>query len=301
MAGQSGEAGWASSDFLVPIDDLESHLKSPGRGKPVKLPPDISKKPGMLTRTPSGPLPRRFHVETAGTRPTAGLKDTTSFPAGHTSWIATPTQIRLVSHGDRVRRKLVIVGDGACGKTCALDSFSKGSFPDMVYVPTVSNNYLSDIEVDGHRVELDLWDTAGREDHDRLRLLSYPDSNVVVISYSIDSAESLENACSKWISETAWFCPGVPSILVGLKEDLRHGPWTVEYLAKTRQAPVTYQQGLAAAKHIGAAVYVECSAKTGDGIRSTFEVATKLGLYGSNWFRGNMSSRKRCKGGCDVM
>lgn len=46
-----------------------------------------------------------------------------------------------------IRKKLVIVGDGACGKTCLLIVFSKDQFPE-VYVPTVFENYVADIEVD---------------------------------------------------------------------------------------------------------------------------------------------------------
>ena len=60
-----------------------------------------------------------------------------------------------------IRKKLVIVGDGACGKTCLLIVFSKDQFPE-VYVPTVFENYVADIEVDGKQVELALWDTAGK-------------------------------------------------------------------------------------------------------------------------------------------
>ena len=51
-----------------------------------------------------------------------------------------------------IRKKLVIVGDGACGKTCLLIVFSKDQFPE-VYVPTVFENYVADIEVDGKQVK----------------------------------------------------------------------------------------------------------------------------------------------------
>lgn len=108
-----------------------------------------------------------------------------------------------------LRKKLVIVGDGACGKlynkqslpfvlfrhpgkTCLLIVFSKDQFPE-VYVPTVFENYVSDIEVDGKQVELALWDTAGQEDYDRLRPLSYPDTDVILMCFAIDSPDSLEN------------------------------------------------------------------------------------------------------------
>lgn len=57
-----------------------------------------------------------------------------------------------------IRKKLVIVGDGACGKTCLLIVFSKDQFPE-VYVPTVFENYVADIEVDGKQVSCLLYDT----------------------------------------------------------------------------------------------------------------------------------------------
>merc|ERR1711971_717368 len=75
-----------------------------------------------------------------------------------------PDQQREVNNFEMaaIRKKLVIVGDGACGKTCLLIVFSKDQFPE-VYVPTVLENYVADIEVDGKQVELALWDTAGQE------------------------------------------------------------------------------------------------------------------------------------------
>ncbi len=68
----------------------------------------------------------------------------------------------------QVRKKLVVVGDGECGKTCLLIVFIKDEFPSG-YVPTVFETYVNDIIVDGYDVELALWDTAGQEDYDRLR------------------------------------------------------------------------------------------------------------------------------------
>ncbi|KAF8752556.1 small GTPase superfamily Rho family [Rhizoctonia solani] len=172
-----------------------------------------------------------------------------------------------------IRRKLVIVGDGACGKTCLLIVFSKGTFPE-VYVPTVFENYVADVEVDGKRVELALWDTAGQEDYDRLRPLSYPDSHVILICFAVDSPDSLDNVQEKWISEVMHFCAGLPIILVGCKKDLRRDPKTIEELRKTSQRP----QGMAVAQKIGARHYLECSAKSGEGVREVFQYATRAAL-----------------------
>merc|ERR1712137_702849 len=175
------------------------------------------------------------------------------------------------------RKKLVIVGDGACGKTCLLIVFSKDQFPE-VYVPTVFENYVADIEVDGKQVELALWDTAGQEDYDRLRHLSYPDTHVILMCFSIDSPDSLENIPEKWVPEVKHFCPNVPIILVGNKKDLRTDQNTIRELARNRQAPVRYEEGQQMANKIGAIRYIECSALTKDGVRKVFEEATRAAL-----------------------
>ncbi|KAG1801956.1 P-loop containing nucleoside triphosphate hydrolase protein [Suillus variegatus] len=195
-----------------------------------------------------------------------------------------------------IRRKLVIVGDGACGKTCLLIVFSKGTFPE-VYVPTVFENYVADVEVDGKHVELALWDTAGQEDYDRLRPLSYPDTHVILICFAVDSPDSLDNVQEKWISEVMHFCAGLPIILVGCKNDLRRDRRVIDELKKTSQRPVTPEevrfcflshrflwmmcrpfQGMAVANKIGARHYLECSARTGEGVREVFQYATRAAL-----------------------
>lgn len=176
-----------------------------------------------------------------------------------------------------IRKKLVIVGDGACGKTCLLIVFSKDQFPE-VYVPTVFENYVADIEVDGKCVELALWDTAGQEDYDRLRPLSYPDTDVILMCFSIDSPDSLENIPEKWTPEVRHFCPTVPIVLVGNKKDLRFDEQMRRELAKAKQEPVKTEDGRAMAEKIGAFAYLECSAKLNEGVREVFETATRAAL-----------------------
>jgi len=176
-----------------------------------------------------------------------------------------------------IRKKLVIVGDGACGKTCLLIVFSKDQFPE-VYVPTVFENYVADIEVDGKQVELALWDTAGQEDYDRLRPLSYPDTDVILMCFSIDSPDSLENIPEKWTPEVKHFCPNVPIILVGNKKDLRNDEATKRELMKMKQEPVRSEEGKVMSEKIGSFAYLECSAKSKEGVRDVFETATRAAL-----------------------
>ena len=81
---------------------------------------------------------------------------------------------------------------------CTYNRFlTRFAFLAEVYVPTVFENYVADVEVDGKHVELALWDTAGQEDYDRLRPLSYPDSHVILICFAVDSPDSLDNVQEK--------------------------------------------------------------------------------------------------------
>ncbi|EIE88646.1 hypothetical protein G6F46_009417 [Rhizopus delemar] len=190
-----------------------------------------------------------------------------------------------------IRKKLVIVGDGACGKTCLLFVFSRGTFPEL-YVPTVFESYVADIEVDNKHVELALWDTAGQEDYDRLRPLSYPDSHVILICFSIDSPDTLDNVQEKWISEVLHFCQGLPILLVACKKDLRNDPAKIEELRKTSQKPVATEEGMSVAQKIGAYKYIECSAKTGEGVREVFEHAARAALMANK--HPGKNKKKKC-------
>ncbi|CAE6421582.1 unnamed protein product [Rhizoctonia solani] len=176
-----------------------------------------------------------------------------------------------------VKCKLVITGDDKCGKICLLYRFANGKFPEL-YVPTVFENYLAYIEIDGRCVELELWNTGGQQDYDCLRPLSYTDSHVVLICFAIDSPDSLDNAHKRWIPDARRFCPGVPILLVGCKKDLRHDSRTIEELYKTSQYPVMPKEGMSVAQKIGAHHYLECSAKLGEGVPEVLQCATRAAL-----------------------
>jgi small GTP-binding protein len=96
--------------------------------------------------------------------------------------------------------------------------------------------------VDGKPINLGLWDTAGQEDYDRLRPLSYPQTDVFLICFSLVNPASFENVRAKWYPEVRHHCPTTPIILVGTKLDLREDKETIERLKDKKLAPITYPQ-----------------------------------------------------------
>jgi Rho family, other len=194
---------------------------------------------------------------------------------------------------NQIHRKLVIIGDGACGKTSLLSVFTLGYFPTH-YVPTVFENYVTDCRVDGRSVQLALWDTAGQEDYERLRPLAYARAHVILIGFSVDSPDSLDNVQHKWVEEARERCPDIPIILVGLKKDLREDPLAVEEMRKKSQKFVSAKDGENMAQICGARKYLECSSLTGEGVDDVFEAATRAALL--KFDKGNGSG-----GGCCVV
>lgn len=187
-----------------------------------------------------------------------------------------------------LRRKIVCVGDGAAGKTSLLLVYGKGEFPSS-YVPTVFENFVINIEVGGTFIELAVWDTAGQEEYDRLRPLSYPNTHVVVVCFSMDSPASLGNVTAKWAPEVKHFCPGIPIILVACKIDLRGDPEVERDLALNGLGKMpTREEGEQVAREIQAMQYLECSALKNEGVQEVFEAAT----------RASLTTVKKSKKGC---
>ncbi|KAF1982880.1 rho3 protein-like protein [Aulographum hederae CBS 113979] len=207
--------------------------------------------------------------------------------------------VALCGGSTTYKRKLVLLGDGACGKTSLLNVFTRGFFP-TVYEPTVFENYVHDIFIDSTHIELSLWDTAGQEEFDRLRSLSYDDTHAIMLCFSVDSPDSLENVTSKWMAEIEENCPGVKIVLVALKCDLRERAGEdsddegMGMSGAGKKPIIQYQQGLAVAQRIKALRYLECSAMRNRGVNEAFTEAARVAL-------SVKESKKEGGKGCAVM
>ncbi|CRK37493.1 hypothetical protein BN1723_018642, partial [Verticillium longisporum] len=102
----------------------------------------------------------------------------------------------------------------------------------------------------------------GQEDYDRLRPLSYPQTDVFLVCFSVTSPASFENVREKWFPEVRHHCPGVPCLIVGTQADLREDDSVRDKLAKQKMRPVRKEDADQMVKDLGAVKYVECSALT---------------------------------------
>ena len=165
-------------------------------------------------------------------------------------------------------------------------------------------------------MQLALWDTAGQEDYERLRPLAYAKAHVILIGFSVESPDSLDNVKhkvrpplslqhssstrsgalnqhnSQWVEEARERCPQVPIILVALKKDLRDDPGAIEEMRKRSQHFTSTKEGNDIAHEIGARKYLECSSLTGEGVDDVFEAATRAAL---------LTFEKGERGGCCVV
>ncbi|KAG9149026.1 hypothetical protein Leryth_010630 [Lithospermum erythrorhizon] len=205
--------------------------------------------------------------------------------------------------------KCVTVGDGAVGKTCMLISYTSNTFPTD-YVPTVFDNFSANVVVDGSTVNLGLWDTAGQEDYNRLRPLSYRGADVFLLAFSLISKASYENVAKKWIPELRHYAPGVPIILVGTKLDLRDDKQffvdhpgamaitTAQFVfvmtIRLHATTLPFFQGEELKKLIGAVAYIECSSKTQQNVKAVFDAAIKVVLQPPKQKKKKRKGQKSC-------
>lgn len=181
--------------------------------------------------------------------------------------------------------KITVVGDGIVGKTCLLSSYVNKSFPNE-YVPTVFEHYGQSITDNGQEYNMTLWDTAGQEDYERLRPLSYPNTNCFLVCFSVEkNSASYDNVHLKWVPEVRHHRPHTPIILVATKIDLREDPSILCY---------TPEEGKKLKRKIKAQSYMECSALQMRGLDELFIEAIRV-------HKQNTAKPKRKTQQCNIL
>jgi len=187
-----------------------------------------------------------------------------------------------------VELKFVVVGDGAVGKTCLLQAFSDGNV-NRDHVPTIFENSQKIFTHNNVKYNLDLWDTAGQENFDRLRPLSYKGVDCFLLCFDVSNNTSLDNIKYKWIKEVQAAIEANKKneqhakgqvMLVGTKSDMRgvKSETTTEVTDKQIAEHRTY-----VASQLGFGVdagdkikYVETSAWQDKNITKVFQTAIEL-------------------------
>ena len=170
-----------------------------------------------------------------------------------------------------LRKKLVLIGDGSTGKTSLLRSYL-ASDKKLKYDPdpTILETSVVRVEVNKKMVEFIVYDTAGQEEYEKLRPITYKSSDIILVCYSVESQESLVNVTDKWIPELRYFCPTTPIILVANKNDLRDGV--------QRHRLVKDEDGRLTCKRIRAHMFFECSAKSGANVREVLRILKMISI-----------------------
>jgi Ras-related C3 botulinum toxin substrate 1 len=153
-----------------------------------------------------------------------------------------------------------------------------GKFPDDI--PATCDNVDRNFMVEDVQVNLQLLNTASHPDYKKLRPLSYVDTDLFILCFSLVSPSSLEAIQKEWVPEVKEHCPNVPYILVGLLSDARDSfEKHAEAYRKKGWEPVPTAKGEEMKEAIGAQAYVECSAKREYNVKEVFDTAVKTVLH----------------------
>uniref|UniRef100_A0A7S2SCU1 Uncharacterized protein n=1 Tax=Rhizochromulina marina TaxID=1034831 RepID=A0A7S2SCU1_9STRA len=178
-----------------------------------------------------------------------------------------------VGEDDLFNLKVVCVGDYGCGKTSLCTAYTGTELPED-YVGPVFEIFETTAVVRGRTVNVGMWDTAGKEEFDRLRPLSYKQADLFLIVFSVVQPKSFENAQRKWIKEVKFHASDeVAIVMVGTMADMREDGAILRTLRDRGVSPVSYREAEEVAGAIGAQAYVECSAVTLDGVSAAVETA----------------------------
>ncbi|KAN0009088.1 hypothetical protein ACTFIU_008980 [Dictyostelium citrinum] len=197
--------------------------------------------------------------------------------------------------------KVCVVGEGGIGKTSMLLSYTTNSISNE-YQPTVFDNYSTLLMHNKKPYNLSLWDSAGQEEFSKLRRLSYPQTDVFLLCFSVINPSSFSNILDSWVDELNEHCPNTPIVLVGTQMDLKSNSVILDRLCERKQLPISTQQGIELAKKINAFDFVECSALTQRNLHLVFERAIDAcEIHQKGQSKEKKKNNKKFKKNCIIM
>eukprot|EP01117_Protostelium_nocturnum_P002414 TRINITY_DN130_c0_g3_i1.p1 TRINITY_DN130_c0_g3~~TRINITY_DN130_c0_g3_i1.p1 ORF type:complete len:1171 (+),score=382.86 TRINITY_DN130_c0_g3_i1:179-3514(+) len=179
----------------------------------------------------------------------------------------SPISSPVALKGMKKTLKIVVIGDGAVGKTSLLVAYTSGGFLKSEYIPTIFDNYNMIENHEGAEINLILWDTAGQEEFAAIRTANYVGTNCFILCYSCNNFSSLRNITEKWVPEIKQHCPNAQRILVGTKSDTEGDPNFV-----------SLAEGERSLKASGAVVHMRCSALKAENVKEVFVESMKKTL-----------------------
>ena len=159
--------------------------------------------------------------------------------------------------------KIVLIGDINVGKTSILSRFRYGSF-ESDYMPTLGIDFFSkNLFFEDKTIRLILWDTAGQERFRSLIPSYLKNADCIIIVFDITNKESFLSL-NKWLTDAKNnTSENTIYVICGNKIDL-----------KERRTVNENEINEYIEKNTGV-IYMECSAKNGQGIKDLFNVIAK--------------------------
>lgn len=166
----------------------------------------------------------------------------------------------------------MLIGDGAVGKTSMIVSYTTNGYPTE-YKQTGFDVFSGQVQVEGLPVKVQLLDTAGQEEFDEFRALSYAHTDVFLLCFSMVNPTSFHNITKKWVPVIRAHNPSAPIILVGTQSDLLLDVNVLINLDRSNVKPVLSPRARSMAEKIRATDYIECSSLTQKNLKEAFDAA----------------------------
>lgn len=160
--------------------------------------------------------------------------------------------------------KIIILGQSGVGKTAIIDRYCRDLFQDN-NDPTIGVQYRPKIiEINGKKVKLSIWDTAGQEKFRTITRQFYRNVDGVILVYNIAEKETLDALESFWIQELRDNATSqYQTIIVGNKSDLKDDPEFQDKIVPTEEGENVARRN--------ATMFVEASALKNYGVQNAFE------------------------------